>query len=132
MSAVFKLGDRVTWGGAASPHINEHVGEVVAEIPAGFRPINILDAAGIDRDGFFHGLPRNHISYVVRVGSKLYWPRVAQLRLVSAAGDEGPADEVQPAMERARRAASLGDETDAVVLMVEVDRLRALLTGRAS
>ena len=83
---------------------------------------------------------RNHVSYVVRVGTKLYWPRVAGLRATGehvapaawVAGCEP--DEVTLARVRGRdnwRDSDLSRvRQDAIVLRAEVDRLRALLAAR--
>jgi hypothetical protein len=67
---AFHYGDTVCWKSSGI----EKCGEVVTFIPAGDLPSkwgdHVKDATS----------PRDHDSYVVRVGKKLYWPRVSGLR----------------------------------------------------
>ncbi len=70
---ALKVGDRVTWGGAAQPHINEKTGDVFEVVPAGELPLSDFDRQTT--------IPRNHESYVVKVKRSLYWPRVSNLRV---------------------------------------------------
>ena len=75
----FRVGDAVYWGSASSGSYTRKVGVVVAVVEAGETPVppdglKCNSAAG-------YGLPRNHRSYLVRVGNKkgCYWPRVKNL-----------------------------------------------------
>jgi|SRR6185295_5732095 len=133
MSAAFKVGDRVTWGGAASPHINEHIGEVVVVVPAGVRCFDARSAAGVH--GHMPGtstIPRGHVSYVVRAESRLYWPRVSQLRPVVDVVAEGQIAIAFTLAKQFVRFETLRDaERAVVVLAAEVERLRALLAARS-
>lgn len=71
---MLKIGDKVEWtsGGITK------VGVVLWIIPAGERPLRedfprLYSGAGI-------GCSRDHVSYVVGVGTKYYWPRVSGLK----------------------------------------------------
>ena len=75
----FKVGDCVYWGSASGGSYTRKVGVVVAVVEAGETPVppdglKCNSAAG-------YGLPRDHRSYLVRVGNKkgCYWPRVKHL-----------------------------------------------------
>ena len=78
----FRIADAVCWGSASGGSYKRKVGFVVAVVEAGENPVppeglECNSAAG-------YGLPRNHRSYLVRVGNKkgCYWPRVKHLRRV--------------------------------------------------
>lgn len=68
---TFKLGDEVMWSSASNGHTKTKHGRVVAVIDAGDKPYTWLKGTG---------MPRDHVSYVVEVGRKYYWPRVKWLR----------------------------------------------------
>ena len=75
----FQVGDGVYWGSASSGSYRRKVGVVVAVVEAGENPVppeglKCNSAAG-------YGMPRDHRSYLVRVGNKkgVYWPRVKHL-----------------------------------------------------
>lgn len=70
---TFAVGDRVTWRSQAAGMWKEKDGEVVAVIPIGARP----QMKGV-------GWKRDHVSYLVRAGGRLYWPRASALSLVAA------------------------------------------------
>jgi hypothetical protein len=74
----FELGEIVSWRSQAQGFDKVKTGEVVEVLMPGMRP---------DRERFPDlyrgpgvGLGRDHISYVVQVGRKHYWPRVKHLR----------------------------------------------------
>lgn len=80
--ATFAIGDRVKWNSSNT----DKVGEIVAVVPAGQRPIDV----GFAKAGG-GGLSRDHTTYIVK-GRKLdsrgdprgstahYWPVVSLLR----------------------------------------------------
>jgi len=79
----FQVGDGVYWGSASSGSYRRKVGVVVAVVEAGENPVppeglKCNSAAG-------YGMPRDHRSYLVRVGNKkgVYWPRVKHLGRVA-------------------------------------------------
>lgn len=79
----FTLGERVTWSSQAGGHLKTKTGtvaQVVAPkaLPDRERFLHLYKGAGI-------GIHRNHESYVVLVGNRPYWPRVAALRSTPAA-----------------------------------------------
>jgi len=71
-----KVGDKVKWSSQAQGKWKTKEGVVTRIVPTGklanLKPSNTC-------------LPRDHESYVVKVGKKLYWPRVAALKLVEEA-----------------------------------------------
>jgi hypothetical protein len=74
----FAHGEGVTWSSQAGGHDKVKVGTVAQVVPAKTMP---------DRNRFPHlykgagvGIYRNHESYVVLVGNRPYWPRVAALK----------------------------------------------------
>jgi hypothetical protein len=78
----FKIADVVFWGSVSNGRYKRKVGIVVAVVEAGESPVppgwlKCNSSAG-------YGLPRNHRSYLVRVGNRMgcYWPRVKHLRRV--------------------------------------------------
>jgi len=88
---VFKIGDEVEWTSQARGSMKTKRGEIFAIVPAGQRP-RLQDLSGTRRNGMGGGLPRSHESYLVRVRrahasaamDRAYWPRVSQLRPVTA------------------------------------------------
>lgn len=66
----FKIGSGVRWKSQAGGYAKEKIGIVVEVVPAKALPKN---------KGGGWGSPRGHESYVVKVGSKLYWPIVKNL-----------------------------------------------------
>jgi hypothetical protein len=84
MSAAFTKGVTVTWRSQSAGVWKEKTGVIVAVVPAGRYPSEALDAVGI-RGRAGDGLPRDHESYVVRAGGRLYWPRVSALAAAAAA-----------------------------------------------
>ena len=65
-------GTEVTWTPRAGSHAKTKTGLVIEVVPPLQRPVNKVDPSALLRD---------HVSYVVLVGKKLYWPRVSTLRL---------------------------------------------------
>jgi hypothetical protein len=84
---AFKVGDWVEWTSQSAGVSKRKCGEVVQVIAAGAFCRSVHGA----------GLCRDHESYVVKVGYRRYWPRVAHLtwatsRFATAtrrAGDKG-------------------------------------------
>lgn len=70
---TFKLRNRVFWVSQSSGFETEKEGIIVRVIAAGSRP----EKSGKTMKQ--PGMPRDHESYIVKVGEKLYWPRVSQL-----------------------------------------------------
>lgn len=69
----FELGDDVEWTSGASGFWPKRKRGIVVEIvPVGTVPDSNKETVG----------GRKHESYVVRVGKKLYWPRVCHLKKV--------------------------------------------------
>ena len=76
-----QLDDTVEWTSQAAGYTRTKVGVVVGLVPAGHLP---------DRDRFHSlyrssgvGMPRDHVSYVVKVtGRGVYWPIAKKLRKV--------------------------------------------------
>ncbi len=73
-SSGFDLGVEVTWTSQAGGHAKTKQGPIVEVVPRRKYPKSRVDGCGMSRQ---------HESYVVRVGNKLYWPRVSALRLVA-------------------------------------------------
>jgi hypothetical protein len=77
---MFKIENKVKWTSQAQGFSKEKVGEVVQIVPPGDRPnkerfMDLYKGPGV-------GIGRNHVTYVVRVGNRHYWPRVKHLQLV--------------------------------------------------
>lgn len=70
---MFKVGDKVKWTSQSQGYKSEKHGVVAAIIPAGK---TVLSDAYTVR---MPGQPRGHISYVIRVKNKHYWPLVSKL-----------------------------------------------------
>jgi hypothetical protein len=66
----FKIDDVVEWVSQSAGVAKKKRGKVVRILGAGDRPDGVRNP----------GLPRDHVSYIVKVGSRRYWPRVSQLR----------------------------------------------------
>jgi hypothetical protein len=82
---MFKINDIVTWTSQANGCWKQKVGIVAQVVAAGQLP---------DRDQFRTlytgagvGMARGHESYVVKVGSRIYWPRVSALKAAHALTD---------------------------------------------
>lgn len=85
MSATgFEIGERVTWTSQAAGIATTKVGVVLAVVRSGQYPDEAAKAVGV-KGRVGDGMPRNHVSYVVRANGRLYWPRATMLRL---AGEE--------------------------------------------
>jgi len=84
---VFHVGDKVSWTSQSAGYRRTKMGTVEAVVPVKGLPdrerfVQLWRGAGV-------GLPRDHVSYVVRVAGKteksagkLYWPRVSALNEV--------------------------------------------------
>jgi hypothetical protein len=79
------IGDKVEWASQSQGYSKQKCGYIVAVVIPGESPnmaIN-LQLRGYSQNLRNPGLPRDHESYVVQVGTKLYWPRVSQLRMAA-------------------------------------------------
>lgn len=88
---VFQEGDTVCWQSAAGGSLTTKTGRVLKRVPAGRR----TQSLDIDFNAFVGlgstlggGIPRPHDSYLIAVGNRLYWPRVAHLRHALSPSDE--------------------------------------------
>ena len=91
---IFSIGEQVVWSSQAQGHSKQKSGEVVAYVPPNERPCHVsfpdlYKSAGV-------GWGRSIESYVVRVGTKHYWPITKKLRRA------GPS-ELEQANERIRQ-----------------------------
>lgn len=68
-----KLGQTVAWRSQAAGSWRDKQGAIVEVVPAGAQPSKMPGA----------GWGRQRESYVVKVGSRLYWPHVGALKLVA-------------------------------------------------
>lgn len=80
---TFKVGDVVEWFSS----FKDKRGTVVHVVP---RQVRAYDAWSEYKDGrgkgtfvYGGGMHRDHVSYFVLVGSKVYWPRVSLLKAVT-------------------------------------------------
>jgi hypothetical protein len=85
---MFKLEDKVGWSSQSHGSRKVKEGLVVQVVPSCQLPDREAFPSLYKGSGI--GGIRNHISYVVQVGNKFYWPRVSALRFI---GDERSADE---------------------------------------
>lgn len=69
---VFGVGDEVTWVSQAGGHSKRKQGVIVQVVRPGGSPNKSFGVSG-------GGLPRKSTSYVVKVGSKHYWPFASKL-----------------------------------------------------
>jgi hypothetical protein len=76
-SKVLPEGTVVEWTSQAGGNTKIKRGPIVGVVPAGEAPDRELFAQLHRGPGC--GMPRDHVSYVVKIGSKLYWPRVSAL-----------------------------------------------------
>jgi hypothetical protein len=76
-----QLDDRVEWTSQSAGYVRTKVGVVVGLVPVGHLPDrerfpSLYRSVGV-------GMPRDHISYVVKVpGRGVYWPVAKKLRKV--------------------------------------------------
>ena len=68
-----KKGDIVTWSSQSKAHRTVKTGQIIEVVLPGNQPKKYCPNGGP------MGCPRNHRSYVVKVGSKTYWPLVRHL-----------------------------------------------------
>lgn len=73
---MFTTNQKVTWASQAGGHLKVKQGEVIAVVEPGQLPTALGFKVG-------EGMARKMVSYVVKVGSKLYWPRVSALKPVT-------------------------------------------------
>ena len=88
---TMKPGDRVKWTSQSGGYRKTKCGVIIAVVPPGcmahrFVPIDYRNQS------FNWGMQRDHESYIVKVSgrgipTKLYWPRVAYLKLVKEEGN---------------------------------------------
>jgi hypothetical protein len=78
-SDAFTVGDRVTWNSQSAGYQKKKAGVVVAVVPPRCRVNDCIPCGFVLKS--IPGSPRQHESYLVRVGTtaSLYWPRVALL-----------------------------------------------------
>lgn len=69
---AFKKGDAVCWSSQSGGHAKRKMGVVAEVVPARQSPNPRFNLPN-------PGLPRDHVSYLVMVGHKPYWPRAAAL-----------------------------------------------------
>ena len=79
---AFIVGDLVEWTSQAAGHSKTKRGKVVAIVPKGVSPDSgFLEKRGLFKYSLqFDGWGRNHVAYLVLVGTKLYYPRINHLR----------------------------------------------------
>jgi len=70
----YHLGDDVKWVSQSGGYYKTKEGVIVAIVAPEQDPFDVAKLYNLGR-------PRNHESYVVRVGKKLYWPRVSALSM---------------------------------------------------
>ena len=77
------VGEQVMWVSQSGSYRKEKKGVIIAEIHQGISPSTFisryLETMHLRPAGSFGGT-RKHISYLVRVGNKVYWPLVQYLR----------------------------------------------------
>ena len=78
---MFSLGQIVRWRSQASGTYCTKQGKVVEVLPPGFKPSTRFKSLYRNR-GVQTVSPRKHVSYVVEVDGKAYWPRVKKLEAV--------------------------------------------------
>jgi hypothetical protein len=98
--SCFKVGDNVSWESQAAGSLIRKKGKLVAVVPKGVSPRDtdfgkahnfFMYWGRTTTENYrimFDGWPRNHESYLVEVPggktakatSKLYWPRISQLK----------------------------------------------------
>lgn len=83
MTAPYYVNVQVTWTSQAAGYEKTKTGTIVAIVPAGRLPTSYVPADMTLAS--WPGMPRNHESYLVRVGRSkaLYWPRVSALAKVT-------------------------------------------------
>lgn len=80
-----KVGDLVEWESQSGGYSKLKRGEVMAVVEAGQWAHEIMKSLGLRTNSTAgYGIPRNHKSYIVKIGNKGYWPRVKHLRLIKA------------------------------------------------
>jgi hypothetical protein len=72
----FEVGQEVKWESQSSGTKAIKSGKVVVVVPAGERPEMYMPAHLQQNTTRGYGRERDHVSYLVQVGSKCYWPRV--------------------------------------------------------
>jgi hypothetical protein len=76
---MFKVGDKVWWTSQENGPTKEHHGTVVQVVEIRRRP-DRNRFSSLYKDNSEYRFDRDHESYVVRVGTKNYWPIVEHLR----------------------------------------------------
>lgn len=81
----FRFGDTVTWESQANAGYTVKVGEVCGIVNAGEKPSRVLyPQLYRPSRSIAYVMPRNHESYIIKVGSKYYWPRAKYLKMVKS------------------------------------------------
>lgn len=77
-----QVGEKVIWRSQSNGRATVKEGVVVIVVPAQVDPRNIVLPEGLVLPRNFNASPRNHTSYLIRVGKQkhLYWPLVKNLR----------------------------------------------------
>jgi len=73
-----KIGSSVKWTSQSQGYELAKEGVVVAVVPPDTNPVAVAPAGS---KLSMTGLPRNHESYLVQAGKRLYWPRVSALEI---------------------------------------------------
>lgn len=96
---MFQVGDLVEWTSQANGGRTKKEGVVVEVVQAGALPDRTLFRQLYTSSGI--GMARTHVSYVVNVGRKIYWPRVTHLQAAPHGNHEayGPLGELVASVE---------------------------------
>lgn len=78
----FKVGDVVAWESQSLGYVTQKTGTVVAVVSPGREAVDCLPDGTKPRGTCGFGMPRQHESYLVRVGEscRIYWPVVKRLK----------------------------------------------------
>jgi hypothetical protein len=79
---MFKKFNKVTWTSQSRSYSKTKIGVIICVLVPGMTPSNPGEEKGVSYYVPYHGDARDHESYIVRVGNKLYWPLVKNLQLV--------------------------------------------------
>ena len=115
---IFSIGEQVVWSSQAQGHSKQKSGEVVAYVPPNERPCHVSFPDLYK--GASVGWGRSTESYVVRVGTKHYWPITKKLRRA------GPS-ELEQANERIRQ---LSEQRAALLEALKDVRMALRIDGR--
>ena len=83
----WEVGTVVTWRSQSAGTWKEKTGVIVARVPP-HADVNEMTYGHARRVRIGNpGMPRDHVSYVVRADGRLYWPRVILLRPAASPDD---------------------------------------------